>query len=160
MRKTIIIGIVLYHTAAAFAATVHVPLDYPTIQGAIDAASDGDVVLVAAGTYAENIDFNGKAITLTSEDGPQLSIIDGLEAGSVVTFESGEGEGSVLERFTICNGKSPLGGGIFCGGSAPLITNNVITQNMSPRGSGICCKDGSSPSIKDNLIVENGPPWD
>lgn len=46
--------------------TIHVPGDQPTIQAAINAANTGDTVLVSNGTYQENINFNGKAITVTS----------------------------------------------------------------------------------------------
>src|SRR5258708_6707774 len=38
----------------ASASTIHVPADYPTIQAAINAASDGDSILVSDGTYTEN----------------------------------------------------------------------------------------------------------
>ncbi len=51
---------------SGFAAEIQVPSQFPTIQAAIDASQDGDVVIVQPGTYAENINFNGKAITLTS----------------------------------------------------------------------------------------------
>ena len=62
--------------ANAISATiVFVPLDSPTIQGGIDLAENGDTVLVEAGTYRERIDFNGKEITLLSEDGPENTII-------------------------------------------------------------------------------------
>ena len=56
-------------STGAVAGTIHVPSDQPTIQDAIDAAMDGDTVLVAPGTYFENIDFLGKAIVVTSEAG-------------------------------------------------------------------------------------------
>ena len=56
--------------------TIRVPLDYPTIQSAINASANGDTVLVAPGTYAENINFSGKAITVTSEGGPEVTLID------------------------------------------------------------------------------------
>ena len=58
------------------AATIHVPADQPTIQAAIDAAADGDTVLVAPGTYYEDINFHGKIITVTSEQGAAATVID------------------------------------------------------------------------------------
>ena len=45
---------------------IHVPGDYPTIQGAIDAAFNGDAIVVAPGTYNETIDLLGKAIRIRS----------------------------------------------------------------------------------------------
>jgi len=64
--------------------------DYPAIQGAIDAASDGDTVLVMPGTYVENIDFGGKDIVLQSIDGANVTAIDGGGVSSVVYFHNGE----------------------------------------------------------------------
>ncbi|MBN2589216.1 MAG: hypothetical protein JXA96_05110, partial [Sedimentisphaerales bacterium] len=59
--------------------TLKVPSDYPNIQAAIDDANDGDIVLVAPGTYTgegnRDIDFMGKAITVKSEYGPESCII-------------------------------------------------------------------------------------
>src|SRR5579862_8970739 len=72
----------------AAAATIHVPTDQPTIQAAINAASTGDTVLVAPGTYYENINFSGKAITVTSSGGPSATTIDGGHTTSVVKFAS------------------------------------------------------------------------
>src|SRR5215470_14199937 len=98
------------------ATTIRVPTDQPTIQKAIDAASNGDVVQVAPGTYIENVNFQGKAIRVVSEGGPEVTIIDGNYAGPVVTFASGETSASVLNGFTVRHGRasfSPIldGGG-------------------------------------------------
>src|ERR1039458_2953 len=91
--------------------TIRVPADYPTIQAAINAASflTSDTVLVSNGTYFENLNFAGKAVTVTSVNGPQETIIDGSHAGPVVNFSNGEGAGSVINGFTIQNGYNWLG---------------------------------------------------
>ena len=47
------------------ATTINIPADYATIQEGIDASQDGDIVLIAQGTYHENLTIN-KEITLTS----------------------------------------------------------------------------------------------
>jgi len=95
MRSLFITAIVLAFPVIAMSATIHVPVDQPTIQAGIDAAFDGDTVLVAPGTYVENIDFKGKGVTLESVEGPHYTVIDGgspsnPDYGSVVTFDSGE----------------------------------------------------------------------
>ncbi len=64
---------------------------------------DGDEVHVSAGTYYENINFNGKNISVIGED-RETTIIDGDNNGSVVTFNSGEDLSALLTNFTIQNG--------------------------------------------------------
>src|SRR5438552_19079403 len=91
-------------------STIHVPAAQATIQGAINVANNGDTVLVAPGTYYENINFNGKAVTVTSSGGPSVTIIDGGQNGSVVTFDSGETMSSGLNGVSIQNGYASYNG--------------------------------------------------
>ncbi|MHC4941956.1 MAG: right-handed parallel beta-helix repeat-containing protein [Planctomycetota bacterium] len=138
---------------AGFGATLEVPAQYPTIQAAIDAAEDGDTVLVSPGTYVENIDFIGKAIIVTSSDGPWSTVIDGSQARRVAVFLNDEGQDSVLKGFLINNGL----GGIQCKYASPTLTCNVIAKNGhggTGHGAGIYCEH-ASPDIGHNLITGN-----
>ncbi|MBI4295198.1 MAG: DUF1565 domain-containing protein [Chloroflexi bacterium] len=118
---------------------------YRTIQKGIDMASGGDTVLVAAGTYQENLDFKGKAITVKSAGGAENTTIDGGQAGSVVRFVSGETAAAVLDGFTLTNGSGtyvnqiqPFGGGVYSyNGSNPTIINCIITGNTADTGGGV-----------------------
>ena len=104
-----------------------------SIQSAIDAAVDADEIVVAPGTYFEAIDFLGKAVTLRSSDGPDVTTIDaggpgGL--GTVVTCENGEGADTVLQGLTITGGNEFFGGGMSNVGSSPTVTNCTFTGNL------------------------------
>src|SRR5215831_21221051 len=79
-----------------FAKIIHVPADQPTIQAGINAAANGDTVLVSPGTYKENVNFSGKAITVQSASGAAVTLIDGQQLGVVVTFNTNETPSSVL----------------------------------------------------------------
>ena len=119
------------------AAIIVVPNDQPTIQAGIDAAADGDTVLVESGTYKGdgnvNIDFKGKEITVKSENGEALTIIDceGHPDTRGFTFQNEETATAELDGFTIMNGNHSLGGGIYCDNASPTIKNCVIDQNIA-----------------------------
>lgn len=136
--------------------TIMVPGSQPTVQAGINAANDGDTVLVGPGTYAENINFNGKAITVTSSGGPLVTILDGRANGTVVTFNNNETTAATLSGFTIRNGlqNGLFGGGILISAASPTISNNIITRNHAAVGIGMYI-NGGSPVIRNNTITGN-----
>ena len=147
-----------------------VPSVFPTIQTAINASSDGDTIVVAPGTYYENINFNGKNITVTSHflstsDTTYISqtIINGNQNGHVVEFSSEEDSTAVLIGFTITNGYATgnwlnfdtYGGGIYCNGASPSLKSLIINNNTAEdKGGGICCWNCNS-IISNVTIIEN-----
>jgi len=145
------------------AEIINVPLDQPTIQEGINVSVDTDTVLVQPGTYIENINYNGKLITvaslfLTTQDTTYISqtIINGASLDTVVKFESGEDSTSVLCGFTITNGYATNGGGIWCSNSNPVIRNNIIVGNSTCfDGAGVFINDEAAPTVVWNIIKNN-----
>jgi len=156
----------------SFANIINVPADIDSIQGGIDMAVDGDTVLVQPGTYLENINFDGKKITvgslfLTTYEKSYISktIINGNRRGSVFTFNGGEDSTTVLSGFTITNGAGGAGcggfcscfyygGGISCYESSPKLTNLLITGNSGWAGGGMYLQD-SNPKLSNVTITDN-----
>ncbi|MBL7052116.1 MAG: DUF1565 domain-containing protein [Candidatus Marinimicrobia bacterium] len=140
-----------------FATTINIPADYSTIQAGLNAASEGDIVLVAAGTYTENITWPAtNGIKLIGED-RETTIIDGNQSGNVIYFNSSSIDTiTLITGFTIQNGSaSGSGGGIYCYNSSPSLENVTISNNSaSDYGGGIYCYD-SSPSLVDVTITGN-----
>lgn len=167
------IAFLLLFACPLCAQSTHVvPVDFPTIQLAIDASQDGDVVLVQPGTYTENISFLGKAITVVSSGGPDVTSINGSamtagpEIGSVVRFETGEGPNSILDGFEIACGSGTLaqvsfavgevGGGIFGTGASPTIRNCQIRNNSAAvRGGGAYFDGVTGDLVLQNVTIEN-----
>lgn len=148
--------IALFLTYYAMAGNIiHVPADQPNIQAGINAAQNGDTVLVAPGTYYENINFSGKGILVTSSGGAKATIIDGGGISSVVTFDSNETSASVLSGFTVQNGDAQEGGGVQVEGASPTIQNNIIQNNRGINGGGGIGLGFASPLIDHNIIRAN-----
>jgi len=165
MTKISLISLLIFlvfMASIAWSNIIHVPADQPTIQAGIDVAVNGDTVLVADDTWTgpgnKNLGFKGKAITVTSENGPENCFIDCEDNGRGFYFHNDETSSSVVSGFTIMNGYNfdSRGAGIYCYYSSPTITNNVISTNSaySGHGGGIACYY-SSAIITNNTIIDN-----
>ena len=126
--------------------------EFATIQAAIDDANDYDIVLVADGTYIgignTNLNFRGKAITVTSENGPNNCIIDCENSGRGFYFNNNETDKSVVDGFTITNAGSSA---INCYGAGPVIANCNIIDNLADDGGAVYCRSGKPKIINCNI---------
>ena len=147
--------------------TLNVPVGYATIQAAIDASVDGDVVQLEDGVYTglgnKDLDFGGRAITVRSASGdPALCVIDCEGAGCGFCFSNGEGSDAIVEGLTISNGRGydtgdgyTRGGGVYCWQSSPTFQDCVISRNaVTKAGGGVYCKV-SNPTLNHCTISGN-----
>jgi parallel beta-helix repeat protein len=164
-----------------FKSTIHVPVDYPTIQAAIDAAIDRDTVWVAPGTYTESIAFKGKKIVVKSEQGPLNTVITNLDTSDLVVIGPGGDSLSALDGFSLIGGRI----GIWCQNAGPTIVHNILvgqrignwaalslggntlgsTGNSPARiinntivgsaNGGICISSSKQPVVRNNIVVGN-----
>jgi hypothetical protein len=170
------LSVLLCATISINSTIINVPGDYSTIQSAINASVHGDTVLVAPGTYTENINFRGQRIVLTSQyymtNNPATiytTIIDGNnpsnpDSGSCVIINNGEDSTTVLQGFAITRGTGTKwndehfaglyreGGGILVANSSPVIQNNIIYNNQCTNATGVASTGGGGVRIGDSYV--------
>jgi hypothetical protein len=137
------------------------------IQTAIDAASNGDIIQLAAGTYniTTTIDPAGKQVTIIGTvdgNGDPTSILDGgnpvggTSGVRVLICQNSETSATVFENLVIQNGYSSSdGGGMYNTSSSPTLTNCTFTSNSSNTAGGMCNTNSSSPTLTDCTFTSN-----
>lgn len=147
----------IFTHSTAIAATIHVPADQPTIQAGIDAAGNGDTVLVADGTYTgegnHDINFNGKAITVKSENGPENCIVDCEDyAVEGFRFDHDETETSILDGFTVTRTNIVDSAAIYAEASPKIIDCHVVNNNND----GMYFQDGQPTILNCDISGNSG----
>ena len=140
------------------AAIINIPADQPTIQAGINVATNSDTVLVSPGVYNEQLDFDGKNITvaslfLTTENISHISQTTVTHSAfPLVRFDSGESSSATLNGLTLYNANVA----IWChDNSNPTLSYLNISRNCANYlGCGILC-DNSSPHIVNCTIANN-----
>jgi|GEM_PF-5579655 len=149
-------------TTPLYAILIHVPADYPEIQDAINAASNGDVIAVAPGTY-QPIDFFNKHLEIyaTDPDPSNTIITGGGIAEHVVTVVGGQTLSNSLTRFTITGGHATgNGGGVYVNGSRLLLKEcKIVNNHADGNGGGIYIIDEVT-SVIDCFIGSNNADGD
>ncbi len=130
-----------------------------TIQAAIDAAVDGDIVWIGPGTYQEHdISLLGKAITLISTAGPENTVVDAQGVGRGFLFNTKESADCHLKGFTITGGMATYGGGIRGYKSSPTLEELILTRNSASTSGGGFNFAGGAPTLRDVLVEANDAP--
>jgi predicted outer membrane repeat protein len=161
MFRTALISFFL--TSTAFATTWTVDddgmADFDNIQDAVDAASNGDEIIVAPGTYTstadEVVNMLGKAVWLHSSQGQEVTIIDGEGTRRGILCEVQETSETVIEGLTIKNGIALDGGGMLCFGSSPTITSCIFKNNYANDEGGALFYYQSESAINNCTFLDN-----
>jgi len=150
-------------SAISHARILNVPEDYQTIQSGINAAEDGDTVLVQPGRYLENLIFDQRnivvgSLVLITNDPAYIdsTVIDADHDGHGVSF-FGASERSLIRGFTVRNGSDQAGGGIACGGeSSPTLEDMLVTENHAREdGGGVFAGEFCQITMRRVNVIDN-----
>lgn len=155
----------IWYVDSSCVSATHDGQDWTTaflaIQSGITAATDGDLVLVADGTYTgtsnKNLDFGGRLIALKSYDlyGSGVCTIDCEDSGSAFGFFTGETNEAVVDGFRVFDAAEIGGAGFLCNGASPTVVNCTIVSCRSETGAGFYITTNSHPVIGNCVITGN-----
>lgn len=159
----ICVFIILSTGANLFAEIINVPDDFDFIQDAVNNTNEGDTVLVEAGRYNERVGMPERNIVLMSrrwidddEDVIAETIIDAVDINrSAVRTGNGTDERTVIDGFTIRNGNTDYGGGIYFALSGATLRYLIVEDNVASRGGGGIYITRNSNAVIENCIVRD-----
>jgi parallel beta-helix repeat protein len=158
---SILLAACLLAASSAWATIIRVPGDWPTIRSGLQHAGYGDTVLVAPGTYHETVISMVNGVLLISEQGPEVTIIDGNRQ-DYIFYCAGLDSNTAIDGFTIREGvaeppTSPgWGGGMRSEGSALRVRNNIFEDNEAfYSGAGASVWDSPGAVLSNNTFRSN-----
>ena len=131
---------------------------FDKINEAIDASTSGDTIVVRAGTYFDTValDTDGKAITITSESGADVTFIEGFAvSGPIFVIDSGEGRDTVIEGLTIQGGNAVNAGAMDVVGASPTLRDLVFRNNTAGNDAGALYLRSGSQALVDGCLFED-----
>ncbi len=155
-RVVLLISILVAFANTSINATIiNVPVDYGSIQLAINNSTDGDTVLVAPGDYQEHLIFNDITLTLLSSGGDSVTFISKDTNGlDIVDFSENQGNSSIIQGFSIRDAVSANGIRVRSGNSPQIVQCTVINNYSTADGGGIHCL-GTNVIIRNCRILNN-----
>jgi len=155
MKRAAVLFLFVIFAVSANASVIQVPDDYTEIQSAIDAASDGDTVLVDRGEYRVNLDFLSKDVALIGA-GADQTILRPEFSEPTIRITGVQGPTLRISGFTIADGHAST---IYLSDASPVISDNVFHDNVDFNALNvevITCHTNSHAFIAQNLFYLNG----
>jgi len=158
MTRLLAILLALSAPAAATAAVLHVPGDFPQIQQALNAAQPGDTVRVAAGIFAgpgnRGLDTRGKALSLLGA-GPGATVLDCEGAARGFLLQGDADTRCLVRGFTVLRGAAEKGAGALCEGTSPRLESCQFLDCRADYGGGLASTWEAAPRLRACVFVGN-----
>ena len=152
-----LVAAVLVSVAAGHALAVDITLNPgDSIDAAVVGASDGDRILLNPGTYAGDVDYRGKLLTIEGIAGAGATTIQGSGAGPVIRVRNQGPDGAALRGVTVTGGSASRGGGIDVASAAHLLIEDCVVSGnaASSSGGGLACR-GATAALENVIFSAN-----